>query len=37
MTLEHDKLKVENDFYLKQNKDFEIENEQLNKEIQTTI
>lgn len=34
---EYNKLKQENEFYAKQNKEFEIENEQLNKEIQVTI
>jgi hypothetical protein len=37
MTLEFEKLKTENDFYIKKNNDFELENEKLNKEIQMTI
>lgn len=37
MNLELEKLKIENDFYTKKNKDLEIDNEKLNKEIQLTI
>lgn len=37
MSQELVKLQKENDFYAKRNADFEVENENLNKEIQATI
>ena len=37
MVVDHDKLEVENQFYIKKNQEYELENAKLNQEIQETI